>query len=588
MKIVICFSPEKLAGLNLEKEDIVLNNGELKEANFTVIDICQASINYKEYKNEFDLALETFYINSNINDKAKKLIASISPSLYLHNLRFCLFWIQSFKQVLNENCVEILFTDFLDELNYFPFYEAEGETNKQFFYKNYDFISSQLMKYALEYCQSNPKCKMTILTKHSKLKARIRIFLRRYFLFCAKVLFHSFKIIFTSKRKSEINNGVTCIISSRGIAHSHGMEKLCKKAGNSIIHISEGLTFSNKNHDFLKKKFANIYCQYQSLSLFDLIKSIYVCYEILKFRKALKSIDVFGANLHLRSVFIEGTIVILESELYARSLLNLTKKFINISTIITPELITQYSVWLKNKFVNNKIKIVQLQTVALDILPSPNFIFTDLFLFNSAKVCEYFKQIFPDQINKLEYWGNINFDNKVVVKRKLLKSFLFFTQPYETEEQINLVCYLAKVAKERNIIFYIKPHPREDLNILMPGISKDVILLPKDITIEDYLGYCDLAILRTSSITQDLIIEGIPVLNVLNSSFDKSVKVDYLDLENVNVCTDLNAIASNIDSYETFLSNYYNFRTKYILKQGLDKGVNDFVASLDNFIRIIN
>ena len=586
MKIVICFSPEKIANLKLGNDDIVLINGELKETNFKVINISQASINYNEYKIEFDLAIETFYNKSNLKSKAKELIASISPSLYLHNLRFCLFWIHSFKNVVNENCSEIIFTDFLDDLNYFPFYEAEGETNRKLLYKNYDFISSQIMKYAHDYCMNNPKCKLTILTKHSKLKARIRIFLRRYFLFFTKVFFHSFKILVTPKRKIQLNSTVKCIISSRSIAHSHGMEKLCKKIGNSIIHVSEGLTVSNKNHAFFKTKFTNFYCQYESLSLNDLIKSIYVCFEILKCRHSLITIDVYGVKLHLRSVFIEGAIVHLESELYARSLYNLASKFENLSTIITPEIISQYSTWLKYIFSNKGVNIVQLQTVGLDILPSPNFIFTDLFLFDSANVYEYFKQIFPSQINKLAYWGNISFDNKVVLKRKVLTSIVLFTQPYEIDEQKKLIFYLSKVTKEKSIKFYIKPHPRENLNTLMPNIGKEVILLPKDFTKEDYLGYCDLAILRTSSITQDLIIEGIPVLNVLSSSFDKSVKLDYLNLENINVCINLNTIASIIDSYETYLSCYYKFRTEYILKQGLDKGVNEFVSSLEDYIRI--
>ena len=588
MKIVICFSPEKIANLNLVSDDIVIINGELKETNFKIINIAQASVNYNEYKIEFDLALETFYNNSNLKDNAKELIASISPSLYLHNLRFCIFWIHSFKSVLNENCSEIVFTDFLDNLNYFPFYEAEGETNRKLLYKNYDFISSQIMKYAHEYCLNNPRCKLTILTKHSKLKARIRIFLRRYFLFFVKIFFHSFKILVVPKLKCELNSNVNCIISSRSIAHSHGMEKLCKKIENSIIHISEGLTFSNKNHAFLKKKFTNIYCQYELLSFVDLIKSIYACFEILKYRDAIKTIDVYGVKLHLRSVFIEGSIVHLESELYAISLYNLASKFEKTSTIITPEVISQYSTCLKNKFKNKSINIVQLQTVGLDILPSPNFIFTDLFLFYSEKVYEYFKQLFPNQANKLAYWGNISFDNTVVVKRNVLKSIVLFTQPYEIDQQTNLICYLAKVTKERNIKFYIKPHPRENLNTLMQCIDYDVILLPKDFTKEDYLGFCNLAILRTSSITQDLIIEGIPVLNVLSSSFDKSVKLDYLNLDNINVCTQLNTIASIIDSFEIFLTRYYDFRTEYILKQGLDKGVNEFISSLEGYIRINN
>ena len=158
-----------------------------------------------------------------------------------------------------------------------------------------------------------------------------------------------------------------------------------------------------------------------------------------------------------------------------------------------------------------------------------NFLFTDLFLCDSFKVYNFFSRVFPHYLSKLAYWGSLNYEKKMLVKKKHLRKIIYFTQPYELNEQVRFVNFLISETIKRDIHLYIKPHPREDIKRLLSNIEQHVIVLPKSYSIEDYSNCCDLAILRTSSITQDLILEGIPVLNVLISNFDRTVKLDFLN-----------------------------------------------------------
>ena len=100
MKIVICFDPSKIENLNLGKDDYVLVNSEIKSNSFNVVKITEGFINYKDYKDCYDLAIEDYFKSLGLNYSIKMLIESISPGLYLHNLRFCVFWIKCFNEIL--------------------------------------------------------------------------------------------------------------------------------------------------------------------------------------------------------------------------------------------------------------------------------------------------------------------------------------------------------------------------------------------------------------------------------------------------------------------------------------------------------
>ncbi len=581
MKIVICFDPLKIENLNLGKDDYVLVNGEIKSNSFNVVKITDGFINYKEYKDCYDLAIEDYFKSLGLNYSVKTLIESISPSLYLHNLRFCVFWIKCFNEILNDACTEIIFTDYVDDLCYFPYYEAEGEINRKLFYCNYDFISAQIFKYAELHRNSNLNCKITILKKHSKINLKIRIFFRRYFLFVAKVFFHLYKILTTKNIRGINYFNNTFIVSTRSIAHSQNLKRFLAKNDNCLVHACDGLSFASPNQKFLMGISNNISSQYQTLYIIDLIKAISACIKLYINCFKLVPVEINGSLLHMKSICIEGAIMHLESELYARSLYNLCKNSRKIKLILTAENISQYPIWLKDRFKNTSIKVFQVQTVGLEQLPLPNFLFTDLFLFDSFKVYNFFSRVFPHQLSKLAYWGSLNYEKKMVFEKKHLRKIIYFTQPYELNLQIRLINFLISETKKRDIHLYIKPHPREDIKRLVSKIEQHITVLSINYSVEDYSKCCDLAILRTSSITQDLIMEGIPVLNVLMSNLDRTVKLDFLDPLKINVISDYSSIIGVLDTYKSYTERFYEFRTQYIEEQGITKSVEDFLNSLN-------
>lgn len=582
MKIVICFDINKLKNINLNREDFVLYNGDIDDSNFNHVNICNIDISYTSFKIEYEKEITNLLFLSGLTEDAKSLIESISPNIYMHNLRYCVFWIQSFKNILKSPCEEIIFTDYVKDINYFPFYEAEGEVNSKFLYNNHDFIAAQLMSCAKKFIDKNKSTKITILKQHSVFNLKFRIFVRRYFLFFVKIIFHFFKIILTKNKKSPIKK-TSLIVSTRSLGHSFGLGTLLNRI-DCVIHVSDGLSFSNKNKNFIIKRYDNVSTQYQTLSFKDLFYAVRKCYLLHQQKNKINSLDVFGVKLHLSSIFVEASISHLETELYTSSVFNLWKNINKPSLIFNSELISQYSLWLKNKFLNYNVRTIQLQTVAIDNIPCPNFIFSDLFLFDSNKILNYFRNIFPEKSIKMNFWGNLNLEKKIVIKKDCLKNIIYFTQPYEFEAQNQILLFLINYSITNNINFFVKPHPREKFENIPDYILKKLNILSSNITENEYFEICDLAILRTSSLTQDLILKGIPVVNYINSSYDKSVLNLFLNHNEVNVCSDFDELQDVFNSFGDYLIDYYRFRENYLHNVGINYGVDDFVIKLNNYM----
>ena len=584
MKIIVCFNIESLEGININREDYVLGNVDLNTSRFNYININQCSIDYVKYKNDFELSIDDLFISQGLPNGIKNLFDSISPNFYIHNLRFCIFWIQSFLKLLENSVEEIVFTDFVPEANYFPYYEAEGEVNRALFYENFDFISSQLMRHAELYCIHNRYCSIRILNFRSLLVLKLRIFLRRYFLFLLKIVFHFCKIVITKKTK-KISNESELIISTRSLAHSFGLEPLLKNT-ECTIHVCDGLSFSNKNKKYIKSIYRNFSSQYQTLSLSDLFNSIKSCYSFFSQRKSLDvTIEIYGARIYLKSIFIEACVSHLESLLYAKSVFNLCKNNEKIRVVINTELITPYSFWLKNICDTIEVKVIQLQTVVIDRFPSPNFVFSDLFLFDSKAIFSFFHTNQYINLAKMNFWGNLNYEVGDVKTNKRLNSIVYFTQPYEFENQNRILLFLIEYTKKNELNFYVKLHPRENLANVPKYILNKLFILPKDITEEEYLKYCDVAILRTSSMTQDLILRGIPVINFINTSYDRSVLNLYLNSEGINVCNDFEKLEFLLNDFINFQKDYSKYRIDYLNNLGINLGLNDFVLQLENFLK---
>jgi hypothetical protein len=135
-----------------------------------------------------------------------------------------------------------------------------------------------------------------------------------------------------------------------------------------------------------------------------------------------------------------------------------------------------------------------------------------------------------------------------------------------------------------NFVAYLKLHPRQHMAQIAPQYLTEfpnLQFLSNDD--KNYLEECDLALTRVSSITNDLIIEGIPTINYLKSSFDQNAKMKFLDKEfptNIFHAIELKAIFMD---YQGFLKAYEIFRDEYMKNYGINAGVE----TLTNYLKQI-
>jgi hypothetical protein len=581
MRLIICFDINKLFQISLNQDDIILYNGEISNTICRNINISKLELNHDRLTKDFSDEFKFFFQKEHIDNKIINLFESIYPSFYLHNFKFCILWVLNFEKFISKNVTEIIFTDYVDNIDYFPFYEAEGEVNRRLFYNNYDFISSQIMSKAINYKKNKNDVKIIIIKKHSKYLLKIRIFIRRYFLLFSKITFHLFKTIVTKKHKKS-KNKYSCIFSTRSIAHSHVLVKLLPNNEDYLFHYSDRISIKSINKIFLEKYKLNNVNQYSTITFFDLFSSITdICFSLKKF-KSKEKISINGVNIPLKSLFIEGTIASLESIIYSKSIYNLYTLYSDVKIIFSPEIITQYTFFLNDIFKKNNIKIAQLQTIGIDQIRQPNFINSDLFITNSFNDFNYFKNVFPNQSTKIYYWGKESSAVNTKNKNFNIKKIIYFSQPYEFAIQNEILKFLTQASKIFNFIIYFKPHPRDDIKQIMKDFRETLIYLKKEDYLEDYINFCDIAITRTSSISKSILERNIPVLNILISDLDRSIKLDFLDKSSPLIVHNLQDLNFVFNNSKQFFDNFYNYIENKILS---DK--QNFQVNLVKFLDIL-
>lgn len=579
MKLILVFN--KLAEVSKKNEigsnDHIICNGNLDDYE-KCYDINDTSINFEYYRDEWDKAITNYFLTNSLSSFQKDLILSSALNFFMHNYRFLLMWIETVKsKVDSNNYDEVVFSDYI-KLDYLPYYEAEGEINKQLFYKKFDFIPFYLFKF-LE--KSYPNLKLRILNNKSKIELLFRVFTRRYVLLCLKFLLHLSNILKNKKTDDLDNSNLKILILSRGIAHTNYVKGLLELNQNIFLHASDGMFSKNANTEYaFKINKSRLYTQYNYLSFADLTEIFWNLFTNL-FNKRIPNLDLNLISLNFNSLIKEMIIAQLEVDLHVRSVYNVVSKVKSNFKIITCEMISQYPLWLNRQFeINKNVKVLQLQTTSLDLFPVPNFVHTDAFLFKSTKDLDYFKNLFPNESDKLKFYGNLSYNNKSIIKTgKELKNLIYLTQPYELDNQISIIKYLVQLASFKGFNLFVKPHPRENLKQLsgeLSGIGSKISFLDKDIDLNSLRLLADLVILRTSSMSQDLYLNRIPTINVLLTNFDVNLKAEYLVANQPNVVKSLVDLENLINNYSIFLTEFLDFSEYYQRSVGINKGVLDF------------
>jgi hypothetical protein len=575
MRLILNFS-NKLEINDVLENDIVISSVHLESIKY--LSIFDFPFNHNLASKQFEEILFNCRYKS---DFFRDLFISNAPDIYNKNLKVVFLWLEALKHCLKYYKIEeIVFTDYVDSGSYMPFYEAEGEVNSKLFYRQFDFIPKVLKSYLIS---NHKNIQLSILNNHLRLFLIARVFFRRYCILFFKFLYYIFYSIFTKSTVTK-NRNIEHVFVSRSIVHTKYIKSIIEKSDDIALFLCEAFKYKSENTKFSKFHFPRqIYSMYSYLSFIDVLSIVFKC-SINIFKKPVISNHIIKINdvpISLSNVYIEILISHVDVSILIRSILNFTKQLNNIKSIISCEMVTQYSFFINNEFNKKNIKTVQLQTCELDYYRIPNFFFCNEFYFNSISDMLLFKKMYPSYADKMIFKGiPICISPIITRKSQQIKKVLFFSQNHEIDYQLEIIKQISKIAK-KNIKFYIKPHPRENFK---QNIYKYRIYFPDLFIFNEYNGDefvdFDIAITRISSITTELILLGIPVINYPISKFDLSSNMKFLDSSFPTNVFNFEKLESIFLNFDNFIKDYEIFRKKFIEINRMDLGIESLTKSL--------
>lgn len=570
-RLILLFG-DNLKNINLRNSDIIISNDDLDFSYNKFINIHDFDDIPKKSIQDFDK-----YLNS-INQCSIEydLLKSALPTFYSNTFRYLRKWINALEYVFkNFDINEVYITKFYSKNNYLPYYESEGESNKSLFYQKQDFIPNTLYNYLI----SNKKIEKSkiIFNELPRLGLIFRIFCRRYLLILLKFIVQVWYLLINKSLKKK-SNSFNSIFFSRSIVHTNFIKKMVLK--NKNAHVVSALSYFSKtsNIEYSNKYLLNYSSSiYDYLSLKDIFNSFCLALNRFTSFKKNKFIIIDGVNLNLNDLLKEICIYQFDVDVQVIAL----KKIIDLNLLTSKdnmclyscEMLTQYPYWINKVFSSYKrVKTVQIQTAAIDNINMPDFFFSDQFLFSNSNNQLFFKSKFNKSKCELLFKGNYSL-KKIKNNNTELKKVLIFSQIHDYVFQLELIEILIKLSVKFKFKLFIKPHPRESKENILKNINNaNVILLDNSLDVFDNIQEYDICITRVSSVTEEIILNGVPVINFLISTFD--LNTNYLPFINKLFVTNIysNEELENVfKNFEQYCFKYYDFRNQYLKDQGLDK-----------------
>ncbi|MEM9991217.1 MAG: hypothetical protein AAF738_05595 [Bacteroidota bacterium] len=549
MRLIILFSQNECVNArHIRANDIIVASKkcteglELPNKIIHIETLVPYSVSFRDAASQ---AKRHFYEKNKLNAAQKQAIDATYNILYNHIVGTAFKYIQCVKATLLQfpTITEIVLSDWVDAAGYLPLYEAEGEINRKLFYQAYDFIPDLIKKHFEQ------KYKLSYLKKRSKLGLKTRIFLRRYILLGLKLAMHTWlqvKSIFSAKISTKHFKNVTYVFATRGVAHTHYFMPICKALRDeALIHISDSLNTAEHNAQYARKKLAEhrVVLQREHLSFRDYLNALQQIWSLISSRKYIKTpLVIEGVQFSIRSAFVEMSIYLLEVFLHQKSLEKLVAELAQVGKkccIITGEMLTPYPVYVHEiaaKYPN--IRSLQLQTTLMMLYPQTRFAHAEVFVFKGYKEWEYFTKTGGAK-EKYKFWGSLLQESATEARH--LKKVVFFTQPYQNEEEKEVLTALLALSEQLNFELAIKFHPRENPKKYQAFEGKFRII-PAGEQLEDYLFDYDCAVLRTSSIAHEIIQYNIPIVFPLFGEESKQAKGSYLSHDYVGTVFDALAL----------------------------------------------
>ncbi|MFG6531418.1 hypothetical protein [Sulfitobacter sp. 1A15142] len=191
-----------------------------------------------------------------------------------------------------------------------------------------------------------------------------------------------------------------------------------------------------------------------------------------------------------------------------------------------------------------------IQPVLVQNRPLPVFPFSDCFLADSAPNRADLADIGGVRLGAVDFQGP-PFEVREVRTPRPSMALGYFTQPYETQNNVAIAQTLCRVAKSRGWTVILRLHPREDAAQFDPVLERysGICTIAKAELLEQFVDTVDVSITRTSSVTKEAIARGCACVTVLLSDLDQRVQADYIRADGQtlpHVVTDLDAMASRI------------------------------------------
>lgn len=585
MKLILAFSE---VNNEYNAEDIIIHGHPLNLiVNGQTIDIHSISPDEKHLSNYYDDFLKN--IKEEFPDTMKDIIIGSHNNLYTNHLS--LFkWISLIDKIISEHEVdEIIISDLIKSKSYAPYYEAEGEAHTRLLYKPYDFIPQVIYGYIIRKYKIVPR----VLRYRSQLLLAGRKLLRRYVLLFIKFCFYSIKVAqLKNKSKKEVrlkDGDVQSVIVSRSIAHFDAVERLHNTLPSSILFCGEsGFTFG-ANYNFSKSNSKNVLSFANYLSWGDILYSLFfVLNSIFRTPKNI-CIDIAGVSYSYSDAVIEMCIAYFEVSILERSINNflITQNLSKKCVLYTCEMYTPFTKSISKIGKNFTMPTVQLQTTNMFVIYEPNYIHCDYFIFNSKALANSYNQKYPDKKSSTPFLGNfsVNSPKKTVCcLSKPIKKVLYFTQPLTDENlEQDIIEELIRLGKQDGFLVQIKLHPRDNSSKLSRFLN-DIDIIDKSLTFDVYMEGVDLAVLKTSSIATKIVLKGVPILYCLYSDWARNGKLDYIDFLYKGTTVQLADIQTCISDLPALKESFINYRQRYIVENGLDSGVEDFVKNMQEII----
>lgn len=539
----------------------------------------------KIFRDAANDAKQNFYQKNDLDSAQQLAINSAYTALYLHTIGNTFKYIKCIENVLFlfPDITEIVISDIINYSSYLPYYEAEGEINKKRFYKPYDFIPKIIEQYfEKDYTVKYFKIRSTILLK-------ARIFARRYVLLGLKMSMHIFlqiKSAFSVSISKHEFDDIEYIFATRGVAHTHYFMPICKALKDKmLIHTSDSLGLSEQNTNYARKKLTSyrLVSQYENLSLGDYVKALKRVLSLISKKKNIStSLEIEGVKFSMQSVFVEIAIYLLEVFLHQISLQKLIAKIANRSekiSIITGEMLTPYPSYIheiSTKYAN--IRSLQIQTTLLMLHPFTQFAFCDAFVFKGYTEWEYFIKENGEH-GKYQFWGGLIGDSST--EKRELKNVVFFTQPYQKEEEKDILVALIALSETLGFNLAIKFHPRENPNKYQ-SFERHFNVIPSGEQLEDYIFNYECAIIRISSIAHEIIQYNIPTVFCLFGEESRGVKGSYLSHDYFGTVFNKEKLQNVLEEYSELDIRFKAFRNEYLQENQL-LGGKGFIENLSAF-----